>query len=157
MGELDRLASMVPYYIVSVMCCFMAFVHELATPVVMESLAAVKFPRIINPTFGDGTWKPDEVAFVIAVAYQVTGGMVLVLSWMFFMAARNPAHYMLAYAGILLSSLTALGALLIAFTHPDHAPVLFKTPMLPVWTVVTSIGVMGAFTDKRSAAAKKSN
>merc|ERR1711988_230885 len=154
MGNIARRAMLL-YYIVSVMCCVMGLVHELATPVVMESLAGVNFPRIINPNFGDATWKPDEVAFVIAVAYQVTGCMVLVLSWMFFMAARNPAHYMLAHAGILLSSLTALGALLIAFSHPEHAPMLFKTPMLPVWTLVTGLGAMGALTDKRSSAAKK--
>eukprot|EP00966_Prymnesium_polylepis_P080191 1858229-Prymnesium_polylepis.3 len=134
----------------------MGVVHEMATPVVMQSLAASKFPRIISPLFGDGTWKPDEVSFVLAVQYQVGGGMVIVLSWMFFMAAKNPSHYMLAHAGILLSALTALGAMLIAFSHPDHAPVLFKTPMLPVWTAVTGIGLVGALTDKRASADKKS-
>ena len=133
----------------------MGFVHSLATPVVMDSLAAVRFLRLINPTFGDMTWKPDEVAFVLSVAYQVTGGMVLFLSWMFFMAARDPAHYMLAYVGAVIASLTALGALLIAFTHPEHAPMLFETPMVPVWTVVTSIAAFGAVTDKRSVGGLK--
>ena len=71
------------------MCCFLGFMHSLATPVVMDSLAAVRFPRLINPTFGDMMWKPDEVAFVLSVAYQVTGGMVLFLSWMLLGALRT--------------------------------------------------------------------
>jgi hypothetical protein len=146
---------MLPYYIVSAMCCFMGFLHEMATPVAMQSLAGTQFPRIIITIFGEGTWKPDEVSFVLAVQYQVGGGMVFVLSWMFFMAARNPAHYMLAYAGSALCSLTALGAMLIAFSYPVHAPVLFKTRMLPVWITVTGIGLMGALTDKRVSSDKK--
>ena len=62
---------------------------------------------------------------------------------------------MLAYVGAVISSLTVLGALLIAFTHPEHAPMLFETPMVPVWTVVTSIAAFGAVTDKRSVGGLK--
>ena len=140
--------SSVLYYIVSAMCFFMGCLHESATPVVMGSLASGKkhFPQFDN--FGDATWKPGEVAFVLAVQFQVGGFMVFVLSWMFFMAARNPAHAMLAYAGIALSSATALGALQIAFLYGD--PHLWSTPMLPVWTVVTGIGLVGAFIDSRA-------
>ena len=142
-----------PYYIVSAMCFFMGFLHESATPVVMGSLASGKahFPQFDN--FGDATWKPGEVAFVLAVQFQVGGFMVFVLSWMFFMAARNPAHAMLAYAGIALCSATALGALQIAFLYDD--PHLWSTPMLPVWIVVTGIGIVGAFLDSRSSTTTK--
>merc|ERR1711871_559704 len=128
-------ATMLAYYLVSVLCVLMGCMHELATPVVMGSLAKAGFPQQRSELFGDGTWSPGEVGFVLAVQYQVGGFMVFILAWMFFMAARNPSHYMLAYVGIVLSSSTALGALLIGLTHDD--PHLFKTPMLPVWTVVT--------------------
>ena len=142
-----------PYYIVSAMCFFMGCLHESATPVVMGSLASGKahFPQFDN--FGDATWKPGEVAFVLAVQYQVGGFMVFVLSWMFFMAARDPAHTMLAYAGIALCSATALGALQIALLYDD--PHIWSTPMLPVWIVVTGIGVVGAFVDSRASATTK--
>ena len=142
-----------PYYIVSAICFFMGCLHELATSVVMGSLDKGKahFPQFDN--FGDATWKPGEVAFVLAVQFQVGGYMVFVLSWMFFMAARSPAHTMLAYVGIALSSTTALGALQIAFLYDD--PHLWSTPMLPVWILVTGIGVVGALVDGRSSAATK--
>ena len=147
--------SSVLYYIVSAMCFFMGCLHESATPVVMGSLAEGKgyFPQLDH--FGDATWKPGEVAFVLAVQYQVGGLMVFVLSWMFFMAARNPAHAMLAYAGIALSAATALGALMIGFLYDD--PNVGTTPMLPVWTVVTTIAVVGALLDldKRATTKRK--
>ena len=79
--------------------------------------------------------------------------MVFVLSWMFFMAARNPVHTMLAYAGIALCSTTALGALQIAFLYED--PHLWSTPMLPVWFTVTGIGIVGALVDSRPSTARK--
>ena len=144
---------MFAYYIVSALCFLMGCMHELATPVVMGSLAEAAFPQQRSELFGDGTWTPGEVGFVLAVQYQVGGFMVFVLAWMFFMAARNPAQYMLAYAGIALSSSTALGALLIGLTHDD--PNLFTTPMVPVWTIVTAIGLVGALFDNRGASAKE--
>eukprot|EP00966_Prymnesium_polylepis_P313654 7247898-Prymnesium_polylepis.1 len=100
----------------------MGCMHEAATPVVMGSLAKGKahFPQFDH--FGDATWKPGEVAFVLAVQFQVGGCMVFILSWMFFMAARSPAHTMLAYAGIALCSTTALGALQVAFLYSHGAP-----------------------------------
>ena len=133
------------YYAVSAICFLMGCAHESATPVVMGSLAKApkQFPQLDH--FGDATWKPGEVAFVLAVQYQVGGFMVFVLAWMFLMAARDPAHAMLAYAGIALSSATALGALLIAIAYGD--PHLWSTPMLPVWTVVTCTGLAGARLD----------
>lgn len=136
-----------PYYIVSAMCFFMACLHEAATPVVMGSLAKApqQFPKLDH--FGDATWKPGEVAFVLAVQYQVGGLVVFILSWMFFMAARNPAYIMLAYAGIALSSSTALGGLLIALVYDN--PHIWSTPMLPVWSIVTGIGLVGALLDNR--------
>jgi hypothetical protein len=141
-----------PYYAVSAMCFFMGCLHESATPVVMSSLAKApqQFPKLDH--FGDATWTPGEVAFVLAVQYQVGGFMVFVLSWMFFMAARNPAHASLAYAGIALSSATALGALLIAIAYGN--PHIWSTPMLPVWMAVTGTGLAGALLDNREGNTK---
>ena len=135
-----------PYYAISALCFFMGCLHELATPVVMGSLAKGKahFPQFDN--FGDATWKPGDVAFVLAVQYQVGGFMVFVISWMFFMAARNPAHAMLAYAAIAMCSASVLSALQIEFLYgPD--PHLFTTPMLLVWTNITGLAIVAALGD----------
>ena len=62
---------------------------------------------------GDRTWTPTEVAFILNTCFHVCGMMVLVISYLFFAAARTPglASVHLAKIACVLSSTTAVCAL----------------------------------------------